>query len=120
MRGRKRVSLFFFGTVTDNDTFQLHCSLTELVDDIEYTFSATPIYKGMHNVLMGLIDKTDKNAYHGLKLRHSLEKWAYNGRYVLFLHIAVISRRNAEFIDRFRCGNHQGSSQTYGLQVYLD
>jgi hypothetical protein len=63
---------------------QLHCALMELVDVIQYTFSAAPIYRDMHGVLMGLIDKTDKDTYHGPKLHCSLEKWAYNGRYVLF------------------------------------
>ena len=67
-------------TITDNDTLQLHCSLKELIDGVEYTFSPTPTYRGMHSVLMGLIDKTDRDVYHGPKLRRSLKEWAYNGR----------------------------------------
>jgi hypothetical protein len=95
MRSRKSVSSWS-GTTTDNDTFQLHCSLKELADGIEYTFSATPTYGGMHSALVGLINKTDRDAYHGPKLRRSLKEWAYKGRYVLFPQIVIISGANAE------------------------
>jgi len=91
----------------------------ELVHGIEYIFSATPIYGDMHEVLMGLIEKVDNDEYHGSKLRCSLAKWAYNGRYILS-PLPSSPAQMLKLMDRIRCGVHQESPQTYGLQVYLD
>jgi hypothetical protein len=53
------------------------------VDRASYVkFSATLEYRDMHEVLMGLINKTDRDPYHGPKLRRSLEGWAHNRRHV--------------------------------------
>ena len=103
---------------TDIDAFQLHHSLKELVDDIEYPFSARPIYRNLHGILMGLIHKTDKDPYHGPKLRNSLEQWALNGRCVYFYFFGVTISHWAN--ARMRYGDCQGLPQTRGLRVYLD
>ena len=95
MRGCKCVLCWSWVT-TDDDTFQIHCSLQELVDDLEYGFSATPIYRSMHGVLMGLICKTDRDPYHGPKLRRSLERWAHNGRCVMFSCTTISRWENAQ------------------------
>jgi hypothetical protein len=53
-------------------------------------FTAESIYRDMHAVLMELIHRTSRDAYHGPKLRRSLEQWACNGRLVFFLHTAIL------------------------------
>jgi hypothetical protein len=57
-------------------------------------FSATPVYRSMHKVLMELIRQVDKDDYHGPKLRRSLERWAHNGRFVPS-HILLPVRQDA-------------------------
>lgn len=59
---------------------QLHCVFVAERDMTPCTFSAQPTYKFLCDELLDLITQTDKDVYHGPKLRRNLEQWARNGR----------------------------------------